>query len=202
MFAELLAERLRGVAELSQGQVGALAAHYDLLARWNKVLNLTAVRTPEEAVERHYCESVFLGAHLPPGPLAVADIGSGAGFPGIPVAILRPDCRVALIESHQRKAVFLREASRGLANIEVVARRAEVVEGVYGWAVSRAVKAIDIAAVLSRMAENVALLAGEERPDAASIAWEEPIRLPWGERRFLWIGKTVSRGTRCGTSSK
>ena len=102
-----------------------LEAHYRLLLLWNRTLNLSAITGLEEAVERHYCESLFLGAHLPPGSLAIVDIGSGAGFPGLPVAVLRPECSVTLIESHQRKAVFLREASRGLPGVRVVAKRAE-----------------------------------------------------------------------------
>ncbi len=112
MFADLLRERLRGIVELSPGQIAALEAHYELLVRWNKTVNLTTITSLEEAVERHYCESLFLGAHLPAGNLRVVDVGSGAGFPGFPVAILRPECSVTLVESHQRKAVFLREASR------------------------------------------------------------------------------------------
>lgn len=196
MFAELLTERLRGVAELSAEQLRALAAHYELLVRWNKVLNLTALRKIEEAVERHYCESVFLAHHLPPVPLGLADIGSGAGFPGIPVAVMRPDCRVTLIESHQRKAVFLREASRGLPNVRVAARRAEEVGEAFDWVVSRAVRASDIGGLLGSMAREVAFLAGEEEPDAPGVQWGKPVRLPWGERRFLWLGRTVSLGRR------
>jgi 16S rRNA (guanine527-N7)-methyltransferase len=84
----------------------ALRAHFELLQRWNKSLNLTRI----DSVERNYGESLFLGRHLPPGPLRICDIGSGAGFPGFPVAVLRPDCEITLIEAHQRKAVFLKEA--------------------------------------------------------------------------------------------
>jgi 16S rRNA (guanine527-N7)-methyltransferase len=100
MFADLLRQRLAGIVELSPGQVEALEAHYRLLLRWNRTLNLTSIRKIEEAVERHYCESLFLGTHLPQDLLRIADIGSGAGFPGFPVAVLRPDCSVTLIESH------------------------------------------------------------------------------------------------------
>src|SRR5580698_4081735 len=111
MFAELLRAKLAGCCELAEQQIERMGQHYDLLTRWNRVLSLTSVRTVEEAVERHYCESVLAASRLPEGPLSVADIGSGAGFPGIPLAIARPDCRVVLIESHQRKAAFLKEAS-------------------------------------------------------------------------------------------
>src|ERR1700686_1014922 len=93
--------------------------------RWNKTINLTRIEGIEEAVDRHYAESLFLGANLPAGPLKIADVGSGAGFPGIPVAILRPEVAVSLIESHQRKGVFLKEATRRLQNVTVISKRAE-----------------------------------------------------------------------------
>ena len=173
-------------------QVELLRRHYELLVRWNKVLNLTAIRNMDEAVERHYCESVFAAAYLPEGRHSVADVGSGAGFPGIPVAIVRPDCTVTLIESHQRKAVFLREATRELPNVRVLGERAEAVEERFDWVVSRAVKPADVRADLKRLGRSVELLTGEvgvlELPD---FRWAEPIRLPWGEHRLLWIGSST-----------
>src|SRR2546423_8657954 len=132
-----------------------LAKHFDLLQRWNKVLNLTSVHGMEEIIERHYCESLFLAKHLPPGTLRVADIGSGAGFPGLPVAVLRPDCNVTLIESHQRKSVFLREASRDFPNVNVIAKRAESIDARFDWAVSRAVKYSDIEESASLIADQL-----------------------------------------------
>src|SRR5262249_34337860 len=121
VFPELLAK----CYALPPEQVRALAEHYDLLCRWNRGLNLTRVDRLEEAVVRHYCESLFLAAHLPSDPVRVVDIGSGAGFPGIPVAVARPDCTVTLVESHRRKAVFLRDATRRMPNVRVLADRAE-----------------------------------------------------------------------------
>src|SRR5271165_1821024 len=108
MFADLLRCKLAGICEVSEEQIQRLGQHYELLARWNRVLSLTSIRTIEEAVERHYCESVFAARHLPDGAASVADVGSGAGFPGIVIAVLRPEHSVALIESHQRKAAFLK----------------------------------------------------------------------------------------------
>jgi len=113
-----------------------LSDHYDLLCRWNKVLNLTTIERLEEAVERHYCESLFLAGHLPESGSFV-DIGSGAGFPGFVVAAARPNCSVTLVESHQRKAVFLREASRKLPNVRVRAVRAESITESFDWLISR-----------------------------------------------------------------
>ena len=189
MFADVLRQRLAGIVELSPGQVEALEAHYQLLLRWNRVLNLTSISRMEEAVERHYCESLFLGTHLPQGSLRVADIGSGAGFPGFPVAVLRPECSITLIESHQRKAVFLREASRSLPNVRVLARRAEDVEEQFDWAISRAVSYKDLASFLKNLAPSVDLLTGgEEPPGGIGFVWQPPIPMPWGAQRFLRIG--------------
>jgi 16S rRNA (guanine527-N7)-methyltransferase len=144
----------------------------------------------DEAVERHYCESLFLGTHLPQDPLRIADIGSGAGFPGFPVAVLRPDCLVTLIESHQRKAVFLREASRNLPNVRVLAKRAEDVKEQFDWAISRAVSYKDLASFLKNLAPDVDLLTGAEAPpDGIGFVWQSPIPVPWGGRRFLRIGR-------------
>lgn len=190
MFAELLREKLSGICELSTEQIGQLEQHYELLGRWNKVLNLTSVRTLEEAVERHYCESVFAACHLPEVAASIADVGSGAGFPGIPISIVRPQCSVALIESHQRKAVFLREAARELANVRVIAKRAEEIRERFDWVVSRAVKYSDVGGVLQELGRNAELLTGEvRRSDLSGFEWQEPIPLPWGERRYLWIGQ-------------
>jgi len=196
MFAELLRSKLEGVCELPEPQIERLKFHYDLLTRWNRLLSLTSVRTLEEAVERHYCESVFVGCHLPEGPASVADVGSGAGFPGIPIAIVRPGCSVVLIESHQRKAAFLKEASRDLPNVRVLARRAEDVAERFDWVVSRAVRYSDIAGALKKLGRNAELLTGEVRAeDLSGFEWQEPVRLPWGDRRYLWIGSNVVRDT-------
>ena len=191
MFAELLRLRLRGIVDLSQRQVAALEAHYDLLLRWNKTLNLTTITSLEEAVERHYCESLFLGAQLPAGNLRVVDVGSGAGFPGFPVGILRPDCSVALVESHQRKAVFLREASRKVGNVRVIGKRAEDVEAEFDHLISRAVSYEDLKRSLKRLAPAADLLTGAEEPPGLGMDWDEAIAVPWGNARFLRIGRRI-----------
>ena len=192
MFPEILRSHLSGLMELSAGQSAALEAHYQLLVRWNRTLNLTRVADLEEAVERHYCESLFLASHLSGGPLRIADIGSGAGFPGFPVAIARPDCQVTLIESHQRKAVFLREASRGVPNIRVLCQRAEGVEERFDHAISRAVSYADLLKPLSLLAGNVDLLTGlDDPPNSMLIEWQAAIPLPWGMHRALRIGRVL-----------
>jgi 16S rRNA (guanine527-N7)-methyltransferase len=164
---------------LADAQVETLNRHYQLLLRWNAVINLTTIRGVKEIVLRHYCESLFVAQHLPKEPLTIADIGSGAGFPGFPVAIARPDCRVTLIESHRRKAVFLKEASRGIPNISVLSQRAEDVQLHFDWIVSRAVRSEDVLGF--KLASNYAILVGDER---------EGIPIPWGRNRYLLMGST------------
>jgi 16S rRNA (guanine527-N7)-methyltransferase len=181
--------------KLPADRIKMLQAHYELLLKWNRVLNLTRVESPDEAIDRHYGESLFLAERLPPGELRIADIGSGAGFPGLPVAVFRPDCFVTLIESHQRKAVFLREAARDLPNVRVVAKRAEQIDSVFDIAISRAVSYEDLCKCLKRLAPKADLLTGAEAPpDKLGLVWSDPIPLPWGKQRFLRTG-SVSRET-------
>lgn len=124
---------------LMKDQTAALDAHLALLERWNRTINLTSIKIQNELVRKHIGESLFLGRYLPAGALRICDLGSGGGFPGIPVAIARPDCKVTLVESDIRKGVFLREASRSLNNVSVVSERFESVQGEFDWLISRAV---------------------------------------------------------------
>jgi 16S rRNA (guanine527-N7)-methyltransferase len=190
VFAEALQEQLPLLQIfLSDRQIYELEDHFNILNRWNRVMNLTSVKDPIEIVQMHYCESLFLGTRLPLNSLRIVDVGSGAGFPGIPLAILRPDFQVALVESNQRKSVFLREAARQLPNIRVIPQRAEQVSEVFDWAVSRAVNYSQIQVSLSRLAPNVALLAGEDCP-RDRFTWNK-IKLPWGSHRFLWLSSST-----------
>ncbi|MFB3779618.1 MAG: 16S rRNA (guanine(527)-N(7))-methyltransferase RsmG [Bryobacteraceae bacterium] len=193
MFAETLGAHLVGVCELSRQQVSTLFGHYQLFCRWNRVLNLSSVVELEAAVLRHYCESLFLAAHLPETTLSVVDVGSGAGFPGIPLAVFRPNCRVTLVESHRRKAVFLREATRDVANVEVVARRAEEVDARFDWLVARGVAWRDLRAFALRSVARVALLTSttESRGVDAegAVEWKRPVPLPWRQPTVLLVGQ-------------
>ena len=189
MFAELLRRKMKGIADLTAGQTGMLEAHYGLMVRWNKVLNLTRVENLEEAVELHYAESLFLAAHLPAESLKIADVGSGAGFPGFPVAVLRPDCSVTLIEAHRRKSVFLREVSRGVGNVRVLACRAEDVDERFDRVISRAVSYEDLSGVLKKLAPAADILTGSEDPPASlGFGWDSPTLFAWGRGRYLRHG--------------
>ena len=129
MEAEVSARLATGLEalglSLAPAQVGALAALLAELADWNARFNLTAIRDPVEAVDKHLLDSLAVLPHL--RGLAVADVGSGAGFPGLPLAIADPDRRFCLIESTGKKARFLSHviARLELPNVEVAAVRAE-----------------------------------------------------------------------------
>jgi 16S rRNA (guanine(527)-N(7))-methyltransferase RsmG len=187
VFPELLAR----CSALLPEQVATLEAHYELLLRWNKVLNLTTISGLVEAVDRHYCESLFLAERLPVQQ-SIVDIGSGAGVPGFVVAVARPGCSVTLIESHQRKAVFLREASRRVPNVRVVAARAETVDERFKWVVSRAVSYDDLSRSAPVLADSIALLTGVEMPPSSwGFDWES-VPVPSGDQRFLRLGHRVT----------
>ena len=164
--------------------MAALERHYSLLMHWNRRRNLTRIQELEDSVQLHYCESLFLGKSLPAGALRVADIGSGAGFPGFPVAVVRPESNVDLIESHNRKAVFLREACSELGNIRVIAERAETLcAGDYDWVVSRAVRPSEVLAL--RLAPQAAVLMSAADLDALEQKPAVVRDVPWGTGRVL-----------------
>jgi 16S rRNA (guanine(527)-N(7))-methyltransferase RsmG len=176
-FRDLLFQEFLPYKHLSPDELELLERHYLLLERWNRTLNLTRITGLVESVKLNYCESLFLGMKLPPGPLRVCDVGSGAGFPGIPIAIVRPDLTVTLIESHHRKAVFLRESSAGIPNLRVLAIRAENSSETFDWMVSRAVSKKILIAL--NLAPNMAILqAGDtESHDSLPSPWGRSIKM-------------------------
>lgn len=171
-FRDLLFQEFLPYKHLSPAELELLERHYLLLQRWNRTLNLTRITDPVESIKLNYCESLFLGIKLPPGPLSVADVGSGAGFPGIPIAVIRPDITVTLIESHQRKAVFLRESSVGIQNLRVLPIRAENCSERFDWVVSRAVS--------ERMLRSLTLASNLAVLQASGTHPQKFVPSPWG----------------------
>lgn len=129
-----------GLEPLTAEQSSQLVKHYALLRRWNQRVNLTRIIEPGEAATLHYAESLF-GAKFIAGARTVLDIGSGAGFPAIPLAVARPDVRVIALEANQKKSLFLKEAKDELelGNVEVAAKRLEAFDwSAYDLLTSRA----------------------------------------------------------------
>jgi len=111
-----------------------LLAYLELLAKWNKTYNLTAIRDQEKMISHHLLDSLAVLSHLPPGPLA--DVGSGGGLPGIPLAIAEPARRVTLNEANHKKAAFLQQAviELRLSNADVHVGRVQAWRPAQGFA--------------------------------------------------------------------
>jgi 16S rRNA (guanine527-N7)-methyltransferase len=123
-----------------------LLTYLALLDRWNRTYNLTAIRDPREMVGKHLLDSLAMHPHVAGGSLA--DLGTGAGLPGIPLALAKPGLQVTLVESNGKKARFLREAVRtlGLANARVAESRAEALDepGAYDAITARALATLPL----------------------------------------------------------
>jgi 16S rRNA (guanine527-N7)-methyltransferase len=199
---------------LTESQLSSISTYLDLLLRWNARINLTAINDPEKIVTRHFGESLFAARHIFPvdwdiddssskdGP-HVIDVGSGAGFPGIPVKIWAAKSKLTLIESTNKKATFLREVIRSLRldNSTVFAARAEMCEQQGDVVTLRAVEkfetALPAALRLVKPQGRVALLIGESQVDlatklAARIRWTPPLPIPLSSKRVLLIGHDQS----------
>ena len=218
---------------LPESQLDQISTYIDLLLRWNARINLTAIRHPEEIVTRHFGESFFLARHLfpesverapspahvdstqmtdasrfskpetlPPFP-RVLDIGSGAGFPALPLKLWAPRIHLTLVESNHKKAAFLREVARALTltNINVIAGRAEVLAARQDFPPAdivtlRAVEHFDtiLPQAVTFLAPNatLALLIGAAQiprlTTLTRLKWCPPIPVPQSHTRVLSIG--------------
>ena len=162
---------------LPEEQVSALLAYRDLLVKWNRAFNLTAVRDPGEMIARHLLDSLAVLPHLEQGH--TLDVGTGAGLPGIPLAIARPDQTFTLLDGNGKKARFVRQARRelGLENVEVVHARVEQYRKAPSQIISRA-----FAALPDMLAVTGSLIAPETRVLAmkATAVERELAELPAG----------------------
>src|SRR5438270_13905 len=142
-----IAHLLEPFIELDETRLCAISMYIDLLLKWNARINLTAIREPSEIVQRHFGESLFAGKYLLEQklPQTAIDLGSGAGFPGVPFAMLAPDVQFTLIESQQKKTTFLKELihALGLKNVKVFSDRAESYSGTADLVMLRAVEKFD-----------------------------------------------------------
>ena len=124
-IAQLIAGATEMGVALTDAQAGQLLDYLDLLQKWNKAYNLTAVRDRSAMLTQHLLDSLSIVPHLPPGDLL--DVGSGGGLPGIPLAILQPERSITLIDTVGKKVAFLRQAAMtlGLKNLQAVSGRIE-----------------------------------------------------------------------------
>jgi 16S rRNA (guanine527-N7)-methyltransferase len=209
---------------LSPAQLQSISIYIDILIRWNARVNLTAIRDPDQIVTRHFGESLFAASNLFPRPLyvgtaapgcpaerssaahprqtSVADVGSGAGFPGLPTKLWAPHVSLTLIESNQKKATFLREVTRALTltDINITTSRAEALaSGTFDVVTLRAVESfaaiLPVAASLVAPAGRLALLIGTSQLDPArsalpQFAWSSPKPIPMSRNRILAVAES------------
>ena len=191
-------------AELPPTLLEHLRLYLELLLKWNARVNLTAIRDPEQIVARHFGESLFAARLLFPQPpdtegLTLADVGSGAGFPGIPIKLWASRIELTLIESQNKKATFLREVLRTLelGRVEVIGGRAEQWEHTADTITLRAVEKFDhslqIAAGLVKPGGRLCLLIGANQLQPAQEllgqewSWDEAHPMPQSTERVVGI---------------
>ena len=189
-----------GLEPLDPERLRLFELYLALLLRWNSRTNLTAIRDREGILRRHFVESIAAARALPPHLTRLLDFGSGAGFPGIPIAVCRPEISVTLADSQGKKAGFLREAVRTLGiSAQVHSGRAELLEAVFDCVSLRAVDRMEAAvaagagllipggwlALLTTASEVLGLkhVAGER------FSWGAAITLPGSQGRVLMLGR-------------
>src|SRR6185312_8567297 len=199
-----IAQLLQPFIQLDESRLRAISTYIDLLLKWNARMNLTAIREPNEIVQRHFGESLFAAKHLleQKRPQTAIDLGSGAGFPGVPFAMLAPEVQVTLIESQQKKTTFLRELVHvlDLENVKVFSDRAEGYPGtgdlVMLRAVEKFVQAVPLAVRLTKVGGRSALMIGAGQVElaqrlSAEVIWGDVVHIPCSNSRALLIGNKI-----------
>jgi 16S rRNA (guanine527-N7)-methyltransferase len=182
-------------------QVSQIQQYMSMLLTWNEKVNLTAIRDPLEILYRHFCESMYAGMLVPLKHGRLADVGSGGGFPGLPLKILRPELELFLVESNVKKATFLAEVVRdlGLSGARVLVSRYEELaeeltplDVVCSRAVGEFAPFLEWAGSERIAAERVILwIGGRDLDEVRRIGgweWSEPVSVPQSLRRFLLVG--------------
>ena len=182
-------------------QVLQIQQYMQVLLTWNEKVNLTAIRDPLEILYRHFCESMYAAAAVPVENGRLADVGSGGGFPGLPLKIIRPDLYVFLVESNIKKGTFLAEVVRDLevtdtrvliSRYEELGEELAPLDFVCSRAVGEFVPFLEWAHSERIAAKQVILWIGGRDLDAAQRnrhwEWREPISIPHSLRRYLLVG--------------
>ena len=187
--------------DVNDVQVFQIQRYMEVLLTWNEKINLTAIRDPLEILYRHFCESMYAAVAVPVENGRLADVGSGGGFPGLPLKIVRPDLQVFLVESNIKKATFLAEVVRdlGLTDSRVLVSRYEELgeelaplDFVCSRALGESVAFLEWARSEQIASKQVILWIGgrdlEEAQKIRTWEWREPIAVPNSLRRYLLVG--------------
>lgn len=205
-FRKALDAAVAGFAldSLTEKQANQLMRHYSLMSRWNQRINLTRIIEPREAAKLHYAESLF-GASFIAGARTILDIGSGGGFPAIPLAVARTDIRVTALEANKKRALFLKEAKDELelGNLEVATARLEDFETAgYDLLTSRALDRAELAfpPVIERLTrkQRLLLFCGPELVEklkrVACGAGLEVHSIPMSDGRHVAVFQSFDKG--------
>jgi 16S rRNA (guanine527-N7)-methyltransferase len=190
-----------GGKALTDSQLASLAKYLELLTRWNQTIPLTSIQDDTEVVARHFGESIFAGPLLPMSRGRLADVGSGAGFPGLPLKIAFPELQVTLLEPSIKKCAFLREvqSALGLPGVDVVRNRYEdfhAAPGSFDFVCSRALggykRLLLWSKVVLKPGGHVILWLGTEDSNLLTRVkywnWALPIKIPESRQRVLLMG--------------
>src|SRR5580704_8071382 len=190
-----------GGKALTDSQLASLAKYLELLTRWNQTIPLTSIQDDTEVVARHFGESIFPGSLLPMSRGRLADVGSGAGFPGLPLKIASPELQVTLLEPNLKKYAFLREvqSTLGLSSVEIVRSRYEdfhAAPGSFDFVCSRALggykRLLLWCRALLKPGGQVILWLGTEDSNLLMRAkgwnWALPVKIPESRQRILLMG--------------
>jgi 16S rRNA (guanine527-N7)-methyltransferase len=196
-----------------EGQILQIQQYIRILLAWNEKIDLTAIRDPLEILYRHFCESMFAGISVPLEHGRLADVGSGGGFPGLPLKILRPGLHIFLVESNIKKATFLAEVVRelGLTETQVLVSRYEELgeelaplDYVCTRALGEFSSFLTWAGSETIAAKQVILWIGardlDEIQKIKGWDWREPTPVPHSLRRLLLVGTRQIPGAGTETS--
>jgi len=188
-------------AALSSAAADKIRAYIAILLRWNQTISLTTVTNPTEILKFHFGESIFAVSEVNFEKSRLADVGSGAGFPGLPLAIVVPSLEVTLIESNTKKCAFLSEVARELRleNVSVFRGRmegfrleSEKLDFVSARALGHHAKLLEWTGTQLASSGKIVLWVGESDSRRISLdprwRWDAAKRIPGSERRFLLIG--------------
>jgi len=182
----------------------SIRRYISLLLLWNRRISLTTVTAPTEIVRFHFGESVFAASVVPISCGRLVDVGSGAGFPGLPLRLASAEIRVVLIESNSKKAAFLSEVARELAlsGVEVFRGRMSELSNptdkfdfVTARAVGKHYELLTWAHGRLRESGKVVLWLGQEGVEAVSGVggwkWQTPVEIPGSRKRFILAGSPI-----------
>lgn len=197
---------------LSNQQIRHIQSYVDLLLKWNKTINLTAIDDPIEILVRHFGESIFAASFLRIGESRLADVGTGAGFPGLPLKIVSSGIGLTLFEANSKKCAFLTEVVQRLelTGVTIVRKRYEEFQRVdagFDFVCSRALGDYHVFLPWSRQVLKgggcIVLWLGTDESirlgRRKEFSWDAPISIPESRRRVILVGRSAPPTTECST---